>query len=337
MPASRVPSSKTIHLLMPLWLRIFQRTEIGVDSDFFELGGTPSAACQLFAAIESATGRELSPLTIYQAPTISTLATILEQPDLPRLQSLVQLRRGITGLPVFFLHGLGGSVAEFFQVAKHMGSPRPLWGLQTKGIDGLDEPLNRIEDMAEFYLQAMRKSQPHGPYALVGYSLGGLVALEIARNLLRTGEAPEWLVMVDSYPESRYISTGQRARVISRRVKRYVLRRRKGQHQRGPDRAGSLEKPTFGPRFTKVMEFVKSRANEALAQYKPASYTGKVKFVKAAVSTEFPDDPVEVWSKLIRHLEVEVVPGDHLGILGQESEALADVLSNYLKGDVVKP
>jgi thioesterase domain-containing protein len=83
---------------------------------------------------------------------------------------------------------LGGSVMDFFQIVKHIQTPRAIHGMQAKGIDGVEEPLDRIEDMARYSLEAVRQVQHRGPYILIGFSLGGLVALEMAQQLIAQGE-----------------------------------------------------------------------------------------------------------------------------------------------------
>src|SRR5271155_692725 len=178
-----------IEALTAIWQRLLQHSPIFPDDNFFDLGGDSSIAVELFNEIAKVCERELPPVTIYHAPTIGALAALLEQSLSPRLPSLVQLRPGTSDTPVFIAHGLGGSAMEFFQLVKHIDSPHPIYGMQARGTDGLDEPLDRIEDMAQFHLDAIRELQPNGPYFLVGYSLGGLVTLEMARLLSETQES----------------------------------------------------------------------------------------------------------------------------------------------------
>ena len=130
--------------LTAIWQRLLQHSPILADDE-----------------IAKTCGRELPPVTIYHAPTIAALAALLEQTLSPRLPSLVQLKPGMPDKPVFAAHGLGGSAMEFFQVVKHIETPQAIYGLQAQGTDGMDEPLERIEDMAQFHLDAIREVQPH--------------------------------------------------------------------------------------------------------------------------------------------------------------------------------
>src|SRR5205809_2721927 len=202
-------------VLTPIWQHVLQLSSVSVEENFFDLGGDSSLALELFNEIARACGRELPPVTIYHAATIAALADLLEQPTTPQLPPLVLLKPGTQAPPIFITHGLGGSVMDFYQVVKQMQLPHAIHGMQAKGIDGVEEPFERIEDMAQFYLDAIREVQPQGPYLLVGYSLGGLVTLEMAQRLTEAGERVALLAMLDSCPSIRYLSAGQRIRLVT--------------------------------------------------------------------------------------------------------------------------
>lgn len=329
-----MPTSAVIDVLTPIWQRVLQQPSIGPEDNFFDLGGNPASAVELFAELAQVGYRELSPLTIYQAPTIAALAALLEQPAIPRLSPLVQLKAGTREPPVFIAHGLGGSVMEFFQLVRHIHSRRSIYGMQTKGVDGVDKPLDRIEDMAQFYLDAIREIQPRGPYVLMGYSLGGLVTLEMAQRLSENGERLSLLVMVDSYPHFRYLPLGQRADVVARRLKRYAS----ASLQRGESRSRTLQddtggvpsRPQFAESFERTMRLVRNSAHRAWTHYRPRFYKGAIKFVRAEIPTEFADDAAAAWGKLAGQFAVETVPGDHLGMMTTHFEGLGAILSRYL-------
>ncbi len=312
-----------IEVLTPIWQRLLQLTSVGVDDNFFDLGGDSSLALQLFNEIAQVCDRELPPVTIYQAPTIATLAALLERPTTPRFPALVMLKPGSKNPPVFIAHGLGGSVIDFFQPVKYIETDHPIYGMQARGIDGLDEPLASIEDIAEFYLQAVKELQPRGPYFLVGYSLGGLVVLEMAQRLLANREKVALLAMLDAYPHLRYLSLGQRIRLIARQARR-------GLHSLANLRGSAPYQTPDGASLTPAMQRVRDSAYLALTRYRPRFYPGKIKFVQAEISSTFPDDAAAVWANLAEKFEVESVSGDHLGMIATHYEELASVLSRYL-------
>ena len=325
---SDTPTASTIDLLTPIWQRLLQQANIGPNDNFFDLGGDSALAVQLFHSIAEACGRQLPPVMIYHVPTIAAQAALLEQRETPELSPLVLLKSGSQGTPVFIAPGLGGGPAEFFQLVKYFALPNAVYGLQPKGIEGFDEPLRTIEEMADFYLQGILRAQPHGPYIVAGYSLGGLVALEMARSLSARGEKVALLVLLDSYPDIKFLSAGQRLQLLIQRAMGRITRFAKP--ARSAVRLGGLasadEISTFAPAFDRVRD----RAYRALRNYKPNSYGGKVRFVRAEDVTDFPEDPAAVWSDYLADLRVETVPGDHLGMLTKHFEKLASVLSTYV-------
>lgn|SRR5208282_2485057 len=336
------PTSAMIEALTPIWQRVLQLPSIGVDDNFFDLGGDSSSALELFNAIADACGRELPPVMIYQAPTIAALASLLEQPSTPRIPPLVLLKAGAEGPPVFITHGLGGTVIDFYQVVRHIQTPHPIHGMQIRGIEGVDKPFDRIEDMAQYYLDAVEEIQPHGPYLLIGYSLGGLVTLEMAQRLSAKGEKVGLLAMLDAYPHIRHLPPGQRARLVLQRMRRNTSQalqmpvREVLSQIRRPSKGRSLISgtPYQSPvevQFSPAMQHVRDCAYLALKRYQHRYYNGKIRFVKAETITDFPEDPVAVWARFAGKFEVETVPGDHLGIMTTHFQKLASVLSRYIK------
>ena len=323
----------TIELLTPIWQRVLRHAPIDVGDNFFELGGDSSCALELFNEIAHACGRELPPVMIYHAPTIGALAALLAQASPPRVPPLVQLKAGTEKPAVFITHGLGGSVMDFFQVVRHIETAHPIYGMQAKGIDGVDEPLEHVEDMAQFYLDAIKQVQPCGPYLLIGYSLGGLVMLEVAQRLTKDGEKVALLAMLDAYPHIAYLSLAQQLRFAMLRFKR-----RTSASMRLPTRSNGRPtissdryRPPDGVLLSPAMQRVRDQAYRALTRYQPRFYSGKISFVKAEISSDFPDDPAAVWGNLASKFELDSVPGDHLGIMTTHFESLASVLSRYLR------
>jgi len=312
-----------------MWQRLLQVPSVSPDDNFFDLGGDSALAVQLFSEIADATSQQLPPVMIYHVPTIASMAALLEQRSTPELSPLILLKNGTQGPPIFIASGLGGGPAEFFQLVKHLRTRNSVFGLQPKGIEGFDTPCDRIEDMADFYLNAVRRFQPEGPYILVGYSLGGLVTLEMARTLRSSGKDVAHLVMIDSYPDIHSLSSGQFLKMLAQRGKRRIVTF--GKAPRSDIRLGGLSSPDAIPTFAPAFERVRDAAYRALRRYKPCPYSGAVQFIRAAEITDFPADPKAVWCHWIPKLEVETVPGDHLGMLTRHYKQLGGVLSRYLK------
>jgi thioesterase domain-containing protein len=335
-------ASSMVGALTPIWERALRHPSISAEEDFFDLGGDSRSAQELIAEVAQICGRELPPAVLCYAPTISALAAMLEQPVPRPLPPLVLLKSGLPRSgsadsekpPVFITHGIGGSVLDLVKLARRLETPQAIYGMQTRGLDGIEEPFDRIEDTAQWYLDALEQIQPHGPFSLIGYSLGGLVTLEMAQRLRAKGEEIAILAMLDSYPDIHQLSSGQRALLTLRLGRRRIasildsaFHRRQSQasQQRGRE---IHNLPSHS--LTRASENVRKRSYVALRNYRPRFYEGTIRFVSVEVSTNFPDNPVPVWAHLAREFEVETIPGDHLEMLTLHFERLASMLSHYL-------
>jgi acetoacetyl-CoA synthetase len=340
------PTSATIDALTTIWQSVLQNPSIRPEDNFFDLGGDSLSAVTLFLEIEKFCGRQLPSVMIYNAPTIAALAAELEGLSTSRIPPLVLLRAGSGTTPVFIAHGLGGSVIDFYRLVTLIESDRPIYGMQARGIDGVDDPFESIEEMAQYHLDAIRQVQPHGPYIIVGYSLGGLVSMEIAQSLLAAGEQVALLAMLDAYPFRKYLSLAQRLRLTTRlalrrvaiaigisapRINAYSASPAEFRAQMSAGRQAA--KPSRSPAIasmTPAMLRAAEIAKDALRRYRPRFYPGAVKFVRAGTVTDFPADPVAVWADLTKQFECETVSGDHLGMIATYPEILASVISRYL-------
>jgi thioesterase domain-containing protein len=251
------------------------------------------------------------------------------------IEVLTPLRLGKKSHPLFMAHGMGGRADEFVHLVGFVRTEQCIYGLQAKGNDGVEPPFERIEELARYYLDAIKRVQPHGPYFLVGFSLGGLVALEMARQISSSGEIVALLAMLESYPHPKQLSLSQRIRLVSRRVKRRALTLLPFPTHFNPRLKSSVHEPDDQIAVRTHTLPVTKRAYEsaytAWKHYQPRLYQGKIHFVKAAVTTIYPDDPFAVWGKLVEEIEVQTVPGDHHGILNTYFGILGSVLSRYLR------
>lgn len=333
--------SSSTEKLISIWESVLGRSTVRDTDNFFALGGNPLLAVKLFDEISRCFGHELPPLVIYHAPTIASLGAVLEQEQLPQFSPLVPLKSGKDASPVFLAHGLRGSVLEFFDLVKLIETQDAIYGLQAIAENGGDFEFERIEEMAQFYVDAIQERQPRGPYRLVGYSLGGLVALEIAQRLSARGEKIASLVFLDVYPHESAIRPAQRARLVAQLVR----------HHRSIISGlplisalsyflSSTERTRFAPRgeaenfirkpYLEPLRLSTDKAYRALKRYRPNSYSGKIRFVKAAEASVFPTDPAAVWAPWVQDLEVETAPGDHYRMLSRHASYLGKLLTSYL-------
>ena len=192
------PRDPVEQALVRIWERVLAVSPVGVTDDFFDLGGHSITAVKLVSAIQREFDRSLPLAQLLAHPTIERLAAVLRVEIDPRdWRPLVEIRRGGSEPPLFLLPGAGGNVIYFHALARHLGSSRPIYGLQAIGLDGRTPPLTAVEAIAAANIVEMRRVWA-GPYFLAGHSFGGQVALEMAQQLRRQGEAIGLLAVLDT-------------------------------------------------------------------------------------------------------------------------------------------
>jgi amino acid adenylation domain-containing protein len=185
--------------LTKIWEDVLNVRPIGIRDTFFDLGGHSLLAVKLFDRIAKATGQTLPLATLFQCPTIEHLAGALRERNWsPAWQSLIPVQPGGSKPPLFLVPPAAGSVLRFAELAKHLGQDQPVYGLEPLGHDDRHRPLDRVEDMASWYLKEIRELQPTGPYRLAGICFGGLVAWEMALQLRQQGEDVSLVAMLDT-------------------------------------------------------------------------------------------------------------------------------------------
>ena len=187
--------------LTRIWETVLDKKPIGIRDNFFELGGHSLLAARLMHRIEQALGQRLPLAALLQAPTVEQLSGLLRQETWSdSWSSLVAIQAEGSRPPFFCVHGVGGNVVGFRDLARHLGPDQPFYALQPQGLDGKRECLTSIPEMAKRYIQEIRRIQPEGPYRIGGYSFGGLVAYEMAQMLEAQGEEMALLALFDTYP-----------------------------------------------------------------------------------------------------------------------------------------
>jgi thioesterase domain-containing protein/acyl carrier protein len=186
--------------LVKVWEDLLRTFPIGVTDNFFDLGGDSLSAAVLLAAMERMTTTELPPATVVDAPTIAQLAELVRGGRAVDTRVVIPVQSLGTAAPFFLVPSHNGSVVGLAGLARHLGTARPLYGLQPVGLTGAELPLTSIDAMAERFVGAIREVQPHGPYSLGGRCWGAVVALEIAHRLMSLGEAIDVLCFMNVTP-----------------------------------------------------------------------------------------------------------------------------------------
>ena len=186
--------------LVKIWQKILKTDSIGVKDDFFALGGHSLLAVSLMAEIKQQFGQTLPLTMLFQKNTIEQLATVLRQQKTDiSISPLVELQPGSSNKSFFCIHPVGGNVLSYLNLANNLGSEIGIYGLQAQGLDGKQPPKTCIEDMAAHYIKAISTVQSSGPYFLGGWSMGGVIALEMAIQLQQQGEKVALLAIIDSW------------------------------------------------------------------------------------------------------------------------------------------
>lgn len=202
-PVRSRPRDRMEVQLTALWQQVLEVSKIGIHDNFFDRGGHSLKAAHLFFLLERVYGRRLPLATLFQAPTIAELASVLSHEHwTPPWQSLVAIQPSGTAIPIFMVPGVGGNVLPFAQLAKLLGTNQPCYGLQARGLDGKESPFTSVPEMASHYIAEIRHVRPNGPYIILGSCTGGLVAYEMAQQLLGQRQAVTLVIMETWHPSS---------------------------------------------------------------------------------------------------------------------------------------
>ncbi|MFL5654930.1 MAG: non-ribosomal peptide synthetase [Ktedonobacteraceae bacterium] len=186
--------------LLQIWEEILNVRPISVMDNFFDLGGHSILAVRLMSRIHQQFGQDLALAILFQNPTIAELAVVLrQQTSLESRSALVKIQPGGSKPPFFCVHAAGGNVFCYTNLARHLGPDQPFYGLQTPDLTGSGAYFSKVEDMAAHYIAAIQTVQAQGPYLLGGWSLGGVVAFEMAQQLQRQGHEVALLAIIDSH------------------------------------------------------------------------------------------------------------------------------------------
>jgi thioesterase domain-containing protein/acyl carrier protein len=193
-PTFTAPRTPIERQLAIIWAQVLGVEQVGVDDNYFDLGGHSLLSLQLIARIEKRLGRALSVAVLFQSPTIGQLAAVLsDERRTDGWSSLIPVQPYGTQQPFFWIHGDSSNT----HLPEYLGSERPLYGLEHQAHDGRPARYTAVETMANHYLDEVRSVRPKGPYLLGGYSFGAVVAFEMAHQLRQNGDEVALLFLLD--------------------------------------------------------------------------------------------------------------------------------------------
>lgn len=320
--------------LTSLWEKALNKPRIGVGDDFFDLGGNSIRAVSLLVAIEQAINVSLPLGAFLEAPTIRMMAELIrrrhQHGDVA--SNAVVLRSEGALPPLFCMPAAGGgSPLAYRALSLHLGTDQPVYALVPWGTDGIQEPFNTIDAMADYHVQQIRDIQPCGPYFLCGLSQGGNVAFEVARRLQESGDHVGVVALFDTQavdtpgvPTTRWQNIKYRIAThtenfkacesVGRRL-RYLLRTLKNAVNKAVK--SSANEGEMNTRFRKTMDRISLGQEAAAKVYVPSIYDGDVTLFRAAVQR--PNrafEPDLGWGPYVAgKLIIIPSPGTHFSIL----------------------
>ncbi len=196
--APTTPASSPIEIrLKELWEEILSIDGLGVEDDYFALGGTSLQSVKLFSEIERRFDVQLRLTTILTAPTVRTLARLLEPTAAVARSGIVPLRSGLNE-NLFLVHDGLGETLLYLHLARHLPSHLSVFGIEPRCLPGIPLAHTRMDDMAAYYVQKIQSIQPVGPYRLGGMCAGGVIAYAMAAHLRAQGEQVELVTILDA-------------------------------------------------------------------------------------------------------------------------------------------
>jgi amino acid adenylation domain-containing protein len=334
-----LPRNELEQRLATLFEEVLGVRGVGVEDNFFELGGHSLLALRLLNRISGTFQQKLNIAALFHAPTIAKLAERLKpRSTAPTLPASVVVLQGAGALrPIFCVTGAGGGAHWFQGVSRQLGPNQPFYALETLGLSGAAPAGVTIESMAEEFLPALRQMQPHGPYLLGGFSVGGHIALELAQRLRAAGETVALLFLVDAYGPSLHLS-------FARRVLTYLAnfwRRSPGEKvQFFREKIAWLRfrrQLRRGHRDTRAQQETIDQAMKsqvaAAWNYLPKIWPGRILLFRSAKPpNSIVTDQWAGWREFAgAGLDVHVIPGDHFALFRPPHDAeIASVLRAHL-------
>jgi aspartate racemase len=319
--------------LVVMWQEVLGVRPVRIQDDFFALGGHSLLAARLFDRIERRIGQRLPIAILFQAPTVEELAEVLRRKGwASSWSSLVAIQTTGARPPLFMVHAVGGNILNYGLLSRHLGPDQPFYALQSQGLDGVHEPHDTVEEAAAHYVREIRAVQPRGPYHLGGSSSGGIMAFEMAQQLVAAGEEVGLVALIDTSLWYAVPVMGNVLKAASARRQALRLDFHLGQlllrrvrdwpsylAERARAKAQTLLQPEHPDAPNTLLQHVWERNHDAMARYVPRLFPGRITML---LSQDEPHrafaDPRLAWARVAAGgLVIRPIPGDHEHVLDE--------------------
>lgn len=349
-----LPSNEIEARLARIWVGLLRQDNIDIGADFFDMGGNSLLAARLIIAIEAEFGKRLSLAALFQAPTIRLQAKLLEKNDVREydFRQVVRLQPNGTKTPLIAIHNTG---VYYYHLSKRLNADQPLIALQL-----FDPSIPRrkfpetLEEIAAEYVQLIHQFQPSGPYALLGWCVGGILAFEVARQLIQKDHEVKLLALIDSWAPGHlsrlskwraFLSdSSYRLKLILadwRRVttyrqglfeflsKRKIIKKilRRFGHETTERRQVAFEERHIN--VENYDRWLFNYLDNVALRYAPQSYPGKLTLLCSATEPRgIFLDPKMGWGSFASAIDIAVIDGDHFTMFqGKGLQQMAEHIS----------
>ncbi len=340
-PVNAAPPAEGVEATLAGWWRDMLGVErVGLDDDFFDLGGHSLIGVRLFAKIKKTYQVDLELAILFEARTVRQLAGLIRKSIQPAAaeqkawSALVPIQPRGSRIPLFFVHAVGGDVLFYEQLTKVLGPDQPFYAFKSPLVAQAVARETSIEELASIYVNELTAFFPQGPYLLGGASLGGHIAFEMARQLDAQGKQPELLVLIDAtVPGStKHVDVKDRVPALVQNLRKdgpaYLMQKAKNKEEywrkllleRIKSVGCSCYRLGRRPLPVSLHLFEVEQAHiRALGRYTPQAYAGKLTLMRAIYRGEIlskRDDPTLGWGPFVGSgLEIQDVPSGHISML----------------------
>lgn len=325
-----LPDSPAEKLIARIFEEALGTSDVSLDDDFFELGGHSLLAVKVMVAIEKETGERLPLATFFNNSTVGKLAAQLAgSKSADTWDTIVPIKPGGTKHPLFLVHGSGLNLLMFKSISDYFDQDHPLFGVQAIGLARPAKIPETVEAIAAYHVPEILKADPEGPYAIAGYSYGGFIAYEIARQLIKSGKKVRFLGMIDTNAAEKMQPRKKSSRVIKKVARQfykvpfivnsfikypkdslayqaYILKKRLSK-PRPDDPELEIES------YTRYENQIRENYNRIMDNYRLTPLDIQVSLFLVKKRLYFVDDQKYLgWRKLaLKGVKVYSVPGDH--------------------------